>query len=351
MQRVALYHPGDYSYIFNNDDTATLLEYKPSGSNDTIEHIVIPNYVESAGVRYTVTGVTRAAIVNKDIKSVYFLHDMRNVALDAFYNVRNRDDIDDERNINCTRLADIYVEPGNFNIGSEDGVLYSMAWDKEKQEYVPSELLYYPVGNTAEEFTTIDGISVLPEFAFWGAKNLKSVNIYDTVQDIGYSSGMGESQEHLCFEGCSNLVFVNIIHSDGQKATNIRYYSDNGVLYRWNPNVDTTGAPVTLVYYPKGKREISELIKKMRIDNPNLTLISITHDVEEAFNSDEIIVMNEGEIYMSGSPKEILSKSDELEKIHLGVPFLYSLARELNKLGIKVDDYSSLESLVNDICR
>ncbi|MBR0148885.1 MAG: leucine-rich repeat protein [Lachnospiraceae bacterium] len=258
MQRVALYHPGDYSYIFNNDDTATLLEYKPSGSNDTIEHIVIPNYVESAGVRYTVTGVNRAAIVNKDIKSVYFLHDMRNVALDAFYNVRNRDDIDDERNINCTRLADIYVEPGNFNIGSEEGVLYSMAWDKEKQEYVPSELLYYPVGNTAEEFTTIDGISVLPEFAFWGAKNLKSVNIYDTVQDIGYSSGMGESQEYLCFEGCSNLVFVNIIHSDGQKAANIRYYSDNGVLYRWNPNVDTTGAPVTLVYYPKGKREMSE---------------------------------------------------------------------------------------------
>ena len=129
MQRVALYHPGDYSYIFNNDDTATLLEYKPSGSNDTIEHIVIPNYVESAGVRYTVTGVNRAAIVNKDIKSVYFLHDMRNVALDAFYNVRNRDDIDDEKNLNCTRLADIYVEPGNFNIGSEDGVLYSLAWD------------------------------------------------------------------------------------------------------------------------------------------------------------------------------------------------------------------------------
>lgn len=107
----------------------------------------------------------------------------------------------------------------------------------------------------------------------------------------------------------------------------------------------------TAMLDPKGKREISELIKKMRIDNPNLTLISITHDVEEAFNSDEIIVMNEGEIYMSGSPKEILSKSEELEKIHLGVPFLYSLANELNKLGIKVDDYSSLESLVNDICQ
>ncbi len=259
MQVRPLYYPSEYSYIYNNDNTATLLSYRPDQTRASLlEHIVIPNYVETAGGRYTVTCVTSSAIVDPGIKSVRFLHDMKDVAFDAFYTVKNREDIEDQRNVNCTKLANIYVEYGNFNIGTKEGVLYSMVWDKEKKEYVPSELLYYPVGNEAETFTTIDGISILPEFAFWGAKHLKTINIYDTVQDIGLNSKTDESDEPMCFAGCGSLIFVNIIHSEGQKPTNIRYYSDNGVLYRWDPNADTSGAPVILVYYPKGKREMSE---------------------------------------------------------------------------------------------
>ena len=48
---------------------------------------------------------------------------------------------------------------------------------------------------------------------------------------------------------------------------------------------------------PKGKREIKELIKKMRDIVPNITIVSITHDISEAVASDKVIVMNKGEVY------------------------------------------------------
>lgn len=107
----------------------------------------------------------------------------------------------------------------------------------------------------------------------------------------------------------------------------------------------------TAMLDPKGKKEINSLIKKMREENPNLTLISITHDVEEAFNSDEIIVLNEGKIFLSGTPNEVLKHAKELEDINLDVPFLFKLTEELNKLGLKVNNTSSLEGLVEEICQ
>ena len=52
----------------------------------------------------------------------------------------------------------------------------------------------------------------------------------------------------------------------------------------------------TAMLDPKGRREIREIIKEMRIENPDLTIFSITHDLEEANMSDEVLVMNEGKM-------------------------------------------------------
>ena len=69
----------------------------------------------------------------------------------------------------------------------------------------------------------------------------------------------------------------------------------------------------------------------MRKENPNLTLISITHDLEEAFSSDEILVMNKGKIAFRGTPKEILEHKKELEDIGLDLPFKTKFASLLLK--------------------
>ena len=102
---------------------------------------------------------------------------------------------------------------------------------------------------------------------------------------------------------------------------------------------------------PRGKREIRSSIEQMRKENPNLTLISITHDLEEAFASDEIIVLNKGKVSFRGSPSEVLTHKDELEELGLDLPFKTKFVELLKLKGIDVDMNDSLEGIVRKICQ
>lgn len=101
---------------------------------------------------------------------------------------------------------------------------------------------------------------------------------------------------------------------------------------------------------PKGKREIKELIKKMRDVIPGLTIISITHDIDEAISSDEVIVMNKGKVFKVGTPQEIFENEKELLDISLDLPFAYKLYHELNKQNIKISKHLDTEGMVNELC-
>lgn len=96
----------------------------------------------------------------------------------------------------------------------------------------------------------------------------------------------------------------------------------------------------TAMLDPKGKREIAQTIEAMRKDNPKLTVISITHDVEEAFMSDRVIVLNEGKIVFDLEPKELIKHKDELLSIGLDIPFVERLKDKLieNNLSKVVED-------------
>lgn len=102
---------------------------------------------------------------------------------------------------------------------------------------------------------------------------------------------------------------------------------------------------------PKGKKEIRELILKMKIDNPELTIISITHDVEEAYLSDEIIVLNEGKVVKQGSPKEIFSNEEEIKTFNLSLPFEVELKNKLKEISIDVNDSLSLDEIGDLLCQ
>lgn len=93
---------------------------------------------------------------------------------------------------------------------------------------------------------------------------------------------------------------------------------------------------------PKGKKEILNTIKDLRKENPNLTIISITHDVEEAFSSDRVIVLDEGKIVFDLAPQELKKHKEELEKIGLDIPFkdrLIDLLNANNLQGVAKDIY------------
>lgn len=98
----------------------------------------------------------------------------------------------------------------------------------------------------------------------------------------------------------------------------------------------------TAMLDPDGKESIMNLIKTIQ-DERHLTVISITHDLEEAVEADEIIVMNKGKVYKQDVPEEIFKEGAYLTEIGLDLPF----AMRMNSLLLNNYAFSSFEQLVN----
>ncbi len=107
----------------------------------------------------------------------------------------------------------------------------------------------------------------------------------------------------------------------------------------------------TAMLDPKGRNEVISLVKKMKDENSNLTVLSITHDIEEAASSDRVIVLSDGNIILDGTPKEVFSKTDELLTIDLDIPFLTSLKNALYKKGIDVASIEDEDKVVEFLCQ
>lgn len=100
---------------------------------------------------------------------------------------------------------------------------------------------------------------------------------------------------------------------------------------------------------PKGKEDIKKLMKELHNDS-NITIISITHDVEEVLQSDECIVLNEGKIYKQGIPSDIFKNAEELRKIKLDIPFSLKTKYLFSKNHIRLDS-NSLEDMAEELWR
>lgn len=102
----------------------------------------------------------------------------------------------------------------------------------------------------------------------------------------------------------------------------------------------------TAMLDPKGKKEVGEVVRKLRKENPSLTVLSITHDVEEAYLSDHVLVLSEGRIVSDGSPKDVFGRKEILQKARLKQPFLLEAKEAFAKVGIDVpDSVDSIDSL------
>lgn len=86
---------------------------------------------------------------------------------------------------------------------------------------------------------------------------------------------------------------------------------------------------------PNGRNQILKIIRQLMIDK-NLTIISITHDIDEASLADDVIVLNDGEILAQSDPIDIFSKPELLQEIGLDIPFVEKVILKLKETGIKV---------------
>lgn len=101
---------------------------------------------------------------------------------------------------------------------------------------------------------------------------------------------------------------------------------------------------------PQGKQEINALIQEIH-EKSNMTIISITHDIEEVANSDYVIVMDKGNIVMEGTPDTVLLHEDELIKLQLDIPFSLKLIHHLTKEGIQISPQVDIRKVVDTLCQ
>jgi energy-coupling factor transport system ATP-binding protein len=107
----------------------------------------------------------------------------------------------------------------------------------------------------------------------------------------------------------------------------------------------------TAMLDPNGRKEVVRTIRELN-GKQNVTVILITHYMEEVINADRVIVMHKGKIVMQGTPKEIFSRVEELKKYRMDVPQVTLLAHELKNSGVSLPDgILTIDELVNEICQ
>jgi len=101
---------------------------------------------------------------------------------------------------------------------------------------------------------------------------------------------------------------------------------------------------------PRGREELMELVRALR-EEQKITVVSITHDLNEASKADRIIVMNGGQVYKEGKPAEIFQLDEELSAIGLDIPFAIKLSKALYNQQVPISGrYLLFEQLVKELC-
>ncbi len=100
---------------------------------------------------------------------------------------------------------------------------------------------------------------------------------------------------------------------------------------------------------PSGKKEVLQVIQSLRREH-DMTVISITHDLNEVAKADRVIVMNKGRIALEGTPKHIFAHGMKLEEMGLDLPFSLQLSQRLKDNRIPITtDHLTIEGLVSEL--
>jgi len=105
----------------------------------------------------------------------------------------------------------------------------------------------------------------------------------------------------------------------------------------------------TAMLDPKGRCEVMSVLH--RLNKEGITIIHITHHMEEALNADRVIVMNAGNIFMDGTPSEVFSNYEKLNSVGLALPTVQSVADMLKCGGMSIGNVMTQEQLVGEICQ
>ncbi len=107
----------------------------------------------------------------------------------------------------------------------------------------------------------------------------------------------------------------------------------------------------TAMLDPRGKEEIVSLIHKLKKENQELTIVSITHDIDEAFLSNRCIVLNKGKVMFNDIPSNVFINEEQLLSIGLSLPFESKVIKMLHEANVDIKDAKNLKEVKDILCQ
>lgn len=106
----------------------------------------------------------------------------------------------------------------------------------------------------------------------------------------------------------------------------------------------------TAMLDPKGRQEVMDIIKKLH--GEGITIVLITHFMDEAAQADRVVIMDGGKIVLDGKPEEVFIHTNEIRAIALDVPLAVEISEKLRAKGIDVPQgIITMEDMVEFVCR
>ena len=107
----------------------------------------------------------------------------------------------------------------------------------------------------------------------------------------------------------------------------------------------------TAMLDPNGRKEVLRAVRELNKEK-GITIIFITHYMEEVVNADRVYVMDSGKVVMEGTPREIFSQVERLKELRLDVPQITLLAHDLRKAGLDLPEgILTRQELVESLCQ
>ncbi|HIZ22523.1 MAG TPA: energy-coupling factor transporter ATPase [Candidatus Blautia faecigallinarum] len=210
----------------------------------------------------------------------------------------------------------------------------------------------------------IDGMDTLKEPELWKIRQKAGMvfqnpdnQIIGTVveEDVGFGpENMGVPTEEIWKRVDDSLNKVGMTayrhHSPNKLSGGQKQRVAIAGVMAMHPSCIVLDEP-TAMLDPNGRKEVIKAVKELN-RKENVTVILITHYMEEVVHADRVYVMDSGKVVMTGTPREIFSQVETLKQYRLDVPQVTLLAYELKKAGVEIPDgILTTEELVSALCQ
>ena len=266
--------------------------------------------------------------------------------------------LDDDGNVIGKRRAvdevDFHIRPGKFvAILGHNGSGKSTLAKHLNALFVPTEGTMWVDGmNSKDPERTLD-IRQTAGMVFQNPDNQIIASVVE--EDVGFGpENLGVPTDEIWRRVEESLSSVGMIeyrhHSPNKLSGGQKQRVAIAGVMAMHPKCIVLDEP-TAMLDPVGRKDVLRAVEELR-RRENVTVILITHYMEEVIGADRVFVMNEGKIVMDGTPREIFSYVSKLKKLRLDVPQVTLLAHKLRKAGLDLPKgILTKEELIEAICQ